>query len=380
MLTRHPHDVDLLAGRLAELGAMARALPPSYLGGGDTFPAIGVGGERLGVMLPGLGLQLALDPEAIGITKPIPNVFSRSAFERARDHGLAVLRRLVNDERGAITTYDGILSSRAGGKADDLAILKLSFTAVSGAWFTMYRASGQPAAGSYTNISTGATKNNTEPGALSLGLTNPTGGDTKYLLSMSTNSSTTWNQALLVDHLWSGGNVNANSNTLQTVSSAALTRYTTGTGVVLNAEVTTALGATPSNLTVSYTDQAGNTGHTSTSTGLTPSAIVQRLQPSLQMPIFPLASGDYGIRAVASVTLSAAMGAGVIALRLSKILFTMIGSAANIPIMQDVPTQLDGIIPIATEGGGALGCLELWVFAGGSTTGDFGLFVKTCAG
>lgn len=380
MLTRHPKNVDQLAQQFMLWGAQARSLPPSFAGAGHTIPGFGVGGERLGVMLPGLGFQLDVDPCIFGITKPMPNVFSRSAFERARDWGLNLVRRLANDERGAITTFDGIIASRGGGKADDVAAIKQTFTSVANTWVTTYRAGGMPAAGSYTNISTGATKNNTDAGALSLALSNPTGGDTKYILSVASNSSAVFNQAFLTDLLWAGGNCSANTTSAQTVSSAALTRYTTGTGLVITMEVTTALGATPSAIACSYTNQANTSGQTTGSASLTPSAIVQRLQPSAQLPVLPLASGDFGVRAIASVTCGSAMGSGVFAIRISKLLFFMVGSAANIPIQQDIVAGIDGLLPLATEGGGALGCLELWIFANGTSSGDFSLLIKTCAG
>src|SRR6266487_2217033 len=120
-------------------------------------------GARLGYVLPGRGIYLDHDLKSLGINRPIPGVFERSRFHRLMDR--------LNDERGAITTYDGIVSGRANGKGEDIVIAKSSIT--TGAWSDR--------------------------------LTNPTGSDKKYLIAVGWGCSSAHNFAILVDmHQQSG--------------------------------------------------------------------------------------------------------------------------------------------------------------------------------
>jgi hypothetical protein len=89
--------------------------------------------------------------------------------------------------------------------------------------------------------------------------------------------------------------------TAQAVNSAALTRYTDGAGVELFIEHYTATGATAVDITVSYTNQAGVAGQTSTFPFYT-SPVAGLMQA------VPLQAGDTGVRSVQSVTLSASTG------------------------------------------------------------------------
>lgn len=86
--------------------------------------------------------------------------------------------------------------------------------------------------------------------------------------------------------------------------SAALTRYTTGDGVMIGLTIYTAIGTTATTVTVSYTNQAGASGQISTAVviGSTGFNAVSR------MILIPLAAGDTGVRAVASVTLAGTTG------------------------------------------------------------------------
>jgi hypothetical protein len=373
-------NVDHVANNLARTAAMAAALPPSWAASGDRVRVCGPEGQAIGWALPGEGLALDLDIKSLGITKPIPRVFERTPVRRFADHSRRLLQRLAGDERGVITTYDGIIAARAGGKADDIVALKSSFTTVASTWSSTFRAAGMPGVGTYTAIPTGAAMTAANVGALSLGFTAPTGGDKKYLLGAGFSSSSQLNFAWLVDILWAGGTVSAVLNTAQTVSSAALTRYTTGAGVLATAEVTTALGATPSTFTLNYTNQAGTSGQVSAAATLAASTIAQRLMPSGQLPIIFPASGDTGIRAIASTTLSAAMGSGVLALQLFKPLVFVPGVAANVFVSPDIATQIDGLVELTTDGGGVLGCLAAFVFANITTSGDVNMQLRTAAG
>lgn len=113
----------------------------------------------------------------------------------------------------------------------------------------------------------------------------------------------TW---ILCDRLSHQGGLAGNTTATQTTNlgTAALTRYTDGVGVFGALEIYSAVGTTASTFTVRYTNQAGTAGQTSIANaiGTTTYNTAGRL-----LPILP-AAGDYGIRAVASVTLGVTTG------------------------------------------------------------------------
>ena len=110
-------------------------------------------------------------------------------------------------------------------------------------------------------------------------------------------------------------------------------RYTDAEGVMIFGDVQVALGAGAANLTVTYTDQDGATGTTS-SRAMLASAVNAKL-PYVYTgngPFLQLASGDRGVKSIQSATLSAGMGVGgTFALCLFKPLLT-------VPVIQNTAT------------------------------------------
>lgn len=110
----------------------------------------------------------------------------------------------------------------------------------------------------------------------------------------------------IVDRLSHQGGLSGTVTTAQTTNlpTAALTRYTTGEGVCLGAEIYTTIGTTGTTITVSYTNQAGTSGRTTVATafGATNYREGNRILP------LPLQAGDTGVRAVASATVLATTG------------------------------------------------------------------------
>jgi hypothetical protein len=102
------------------------------------------------------------------------------------------------------------------------------------------------------------------------------------------------------------GGLSGTVTTAQTTNlpTSALTRHTTGVGVEAWLEIYTQIGTTGTTVASSYTDDAGNTGNTSplATFGGTGFREAQRILP------LPLAVGDRGVRAVASVTVTATTG------------------------------------------------------------------------
>lgn len=366
-------DVDLLARNLGLMAAAGRSMPPAYLGAEISQPVLGPDGQRIGRMLPGRGLLLDHDLAHLGINRRrVRNVFGRSEFSRFRD--------FLGDDRAAITTIDGIVAARAGGKAVDTCFSKLSYTTVANVWSSSFRAGGIPTTGTYTNIPTGAAHDRNSVGALSNAITDTAGSDKRYLLSFGFTASQQINVALLVDLLVCCGNILATTLSPQTVSSTALTRYTTGAGVCAIFDVTSAIGTTASNINLSsYTNQAGTAAQVSPAQAMTVSAIVQRLMAATAGPFVPLASGDYGVRAVSTVTLSAAMTLGVMALNLYYPLMWVPGVAANIWASNNSTSQIDGLceLPVVSN---VSGCLALYMLTNTTSTGILTGAFQTCSG
>lgn len=398
-------NVDRIASVLGQMGQIARHMPPSWDGARDTVLASSPDGRYFGKILPGRGLYLAHDLKALGIRRPIAHVYERSPLMRAVEAAdrFSLMRSLghyFDAERFAvrfldalnvfsarlvpalaIDSYDAIINNRGpNGKADDITITKSSFTTVANAWASCWQAGGLPTAGAYTAIPAGAAPTRATAGALSQGLTNPTAPDKKYLLTLGLIAAQQINMFILADLLVGAGAIDANLNTLQTINSTALTRYTSGVGVLMTFDVVTGLGATPSNLTVTYTDQDGNGSASTGAIAMTASAIAQRLQPAGLGPYNQLAVGDYGVRSVQSCQLSAAMGAGVLALNLYKPLSMMPGISANAYIERDSTTQIDGLTELVTAAGAVLGALNLYVLPNTTSTGVITGFKRTVAG
>lgn len=404
-------NVDNIAAFLASAATMARSMPPSWDGACISHTIAGNGAGYVGRMLPGKGIYVDLDLSALGIHKPIPGVFERSVVQRAWEqfsrHGLfdervaigyaqwCKWRRVEQDEQsqslaayqGAInaltTGYDGILNARAGGKGEDIIIAKLSLTTVSLAWSSLAGTGGIPAALTYTAIPGGAVMINTNQGAWSRPLTNPVTTDRKYLLTFGFGAGQQINWLILADLLVAASGVDANIATSQTVNTVAQTRQyggTLGAGVILNFEITTALGATASNITGTYTNQAGTASRSTGAIAMTTSAIAGRTQPiSLGMPITQLQAGDFGVRSLESVIFSAAMLAGVLAAQLYYPLMFIPGVAANAYIERDSTVQIDGLTELKIDGSNVLGCLIAYVLANTSTTGAVNCFMRTVA-
>lgn len=122
---------------------------------------------------------------------------------------------------------------------------------------------------------------------------------------------------LLVDRLCEQSRLITSVSTTQTTNlpTAALTRYTSGEGVVAAAQIYNAPGSTAPVISISYTNQAGTSGRTSTPMGGVFNA------SDVIVPI-PLQQGDTGVRSVQSFQVSpSAVGVSDIGLTLYKPLF-----------------------------------------------------------
>jgi len=380
---------------------MGKAMPPAWSGARVSVPVLTPDLGCVGRVLPGKGLYLDHDLKYFGIEKPVPNVFQRTMVMRLMDFfhqndraAISVasaltaamcfpkLIPLLFPVFGAITTYDGIIAARGGGKANDVAIGKASFTTVANVWSSMFQASGIPTVGTYTAIPGGAAQSRASTGAWSVGLSNPVNPAKKYLLTFGFTSSVAINFAMLVDLLVAAGNIDTNSALQQTINSTALTRYTTGAGVMMTFDITVALSTTPANLTVDgYHNQAGTAGRTTPAVAMTTSGIILRLQPAALGPFMELQAGDYGVQSVETLTFSAAMGGtGKVALNLYFPLGFIPGLSAGVWVERDSTIQIDGIAELVQTAGGVIGCLNAYIQPNSTTSGVMNWSFRTCEG
>ena len=193
--------------------------------------------------------------------------------------------------------------------------------------------------------------------------------DIKHLLNMGaiTTAATGIPSTLLlvdIEGYWPG--ISNNTTSAQTLSGTPSTRATNGEGLRLYWVQTSVAGATAQNIALSYTDQAGNTGNTLPVTvAMTASAIVGHIShagiaANNYTPFLPLASGDYGVRNVASVTFSAA-NTGTGALVLAKPLMEIPLGVASMYHNKDLLSQIPSL-PVIPDGA----CLGFILIAGGA--------------
>lgn len=335
------------------LGDMARDFP-EYL----ELPVLHPYWERrpMGMMVGGQGFT--------------PNISERQFYESS------VL--------GYISKYDDIIKARTGqtGSSEDVIWTKTAaMGSVGSAWYSCFRYAGQPPTIAPSNINTGSVMNMASAGALKF--TEPGAGQGKYLLTTGAHvSAAGFTIMMLVDLLWAGANVTTNVGTgAQAVNSGALTRYTNGTLVMMTCCVTTQLGATPANITISYKNQGNAATHTSGAIALTTAGKVNQLQPIMAYsPAIVLDKADYGVYQVISATVSALMGAGVMDIYLYKPLAIIPTAAAFVHNENSPGMNLNSLVQLAYGSDNHLGCLGFFAWTGSATTCTSNAFLRTIIG
>ncbi len=226
----------------------------------------------------------------------------------------------------AITTMDQMVAALPG-QTGILAKSALGGTFAVGQYVSLWTASGSPGAGAAQGTAAGAVPTSATAGAIPF--TNPSAGNS-YIGKLHVASSVQ-GTLILYDRLAHGSALSGTLNTAQTVGSPALTRPDAlGAAVEAFLEWYAATGATPTTATMSYTNQAGTSGQTSGA------ATVPANAPAGLMVPFPLAAGDTGVRAIASITLAASTGtAGNFGYTLLRRLATIPCTLANVAAMLD---------------------------------------------
>lgn len=227
----------------------------------------------------------------------------------------------------AITTLDGVIAGFQPPKP----LIKSGITmAAVGAQrgYTPWYVAGNPGASTATAI--GLNGEAATPALGSTGgripRTNPGAGNA-HLGRLALNASqpgTLW----LIDRLWQNSGLVTTSTGAQAITPAALPSRdgaggTNGANVMAAIEWSGTGGAGTPTVTLTYTDQDGNTGATGTFAGVaTP--------PVGTFEIFTLAAGDTGIRAPTSFIQSATRTSGAMHLVLFRLLAQLEVTAANI--------------------------------------------------
>jgi hypothetical protein len=196
---------------------------------------------------------------------------------------------------------------------------------------------GMPAGGAVPTVA--AIPDRTTTGAIPF--TAATGGRDLHLIGTSITPLTA-GVYLLYDRLFHIGGLSGTSTADQTVqgspASPALTRNTGGEGNIAWYEIYTIIGVTTT-LTMTYTNQAGTSGQTSTiNIGAAGFREVTRAQR------IPLAAGDTGIRAIEKVKLTASTGTvGDFGITIAQPLAWIPVGAAGTAGWRDYTTGLPGI-------------------------------------
>lgn len=253
-----------------------------------------------------------------------------------------------------------------------------------GRWYDMSNLNGFPVANAWagTALAWKTCDETTGNGTQIFGL--PNGGavstDTKHmaLASVCTAVATgvpAFIQWVDLQGYWPG--ISLNSAVAQTLTGTPTLRYASGAGCRLYGVVTTASGATAHNIAVSYTDQGGATGNTLPVTvAMTASAIAGHIghtgtAANNYGPFLPLANGDTGVQNVASVTMSAASGSGVMALCLARPLglpipITTLGVLGEREFFTQAPS-----LPRVVDGA----CLVPLIFAGAAVAASTNFYL-----
>ena len=243
-----------------------------------------------------------------------------------------------------------------------------------GRWFDMSVLAGAPVANAFagTALAWRTCDEATGNGTQIFGL--PHGGnvspDTKHVLNVSALTAVATGvpaQLMLVDlqGYWPG--ITNNSATAQTLTGTPSLRYANGAGCRLFWVQTATAGATAQNIALSYSNTTTAGRALPVTVAMTASAIAPHISHSGTAannygPFLPLASGDTGVSAVASVTFSAA-NTGTGALCLARPLLTLPLTTASVAAERDLLNQLPSL-PRVMDGA----CLT-WLYFAGAATG-----------
>lgn len=295
------------------------------------------------------------------------------AVERYQRVVRGSMRRSRGELYGFTSLSDLISEATTGGKSQEFNYQKSGVAAPAvAASQSLWGVGTLPSAGSNMAAAPGGTvPTNSTTGALPFA--NPGGADTAHLTTW-TGLSTVSGAVMLADQIW-GANIN-HATTANTVTGTP-SRYTgtAAAGNFLNGRVTTVLGATAHNITVTYVDQAGNTAEAAAAIAVRVSSAVQTTALTQPVWYIPLNAGDTGMRNVTSIALSAA-STGNVDWCLYHPLAILPVMAVNIPFVLDGINSAFNLVKIETNA-----CLTfLEYFKSAVTAATLGGMIKIVSG
>jgi hypothetical protein len=323
------------------------------------------------IFIPGLGYCGNSGPQA---SRRIRAKYQRKLYERMGK---------ASRQLGAITNYDGIIASRAGGKGRDcMAFTTATLGGVTTVWYYDSHIAGMPGSLSHTGIPGGQLNHSQTTGAFPIG--DAAAGEEKYLLTAGIGvSNANAAVAMLVDYLWEASGISATINTSQTVNSTALGRYsgTDAAGNMIINECAVAHGATAQNLTVTYTNSAGTAARSTGAVASVASIAVNRLNTYTGFgPFMPLAAGDVGVRSIETAQYSAANSAGSDHLAIVRPVLLMPTVAVNTFVERDSTVQIDGLTQLVKDSSERSACLRWLFLTTGTGTFTYSSLLRTCRG
>jgi hypothetical protein len=299
----------------------------------------------------------------------------------------------------AISTYDGIVSSRGGGTGHDY---WMAMTATLGgvtlswydSWVTAWTPGSVPSVTSYADSGTGgAVMNSASNGSW---LHNASGSTLKYIVSVgiSTPNITGFTLAMLVDNLFAGSYVITSNVTINPSSDIAVTRWSStadskGNMMMCTMASTLTHGGAPT-ITTTYVaddDSSDTTISVAPATGVLVNRVVfNTLHNSATVvactPFMPLTNGGAaGVKNLSQVAISGgtSVTAGTIHHKIVRPLVIMPFIAANSYIEQDTTLNIGNMCELKTVSQ-VCGCLGWLVFTGGTTATTMSSMVRTCEG
>lgn len=277
----------------------------------------------------------------------------------------------------AVASLSDISAAISSGKEHFVAWAKTFATGLSGAnsrWYDLSGYSGTPAANPWSGSAL-ACQNVNSLSTFSLWRSNVS-PSTQHLLSMSAITSTSGivpGMLMLVDMqcYWPG--IALSSIFTNNFTGTPTLRYANGEGCRLYLVLTSASGGVTSNMNVSYTNQAGTTGRTLPSTVACNNSIgagtivhAGANANNTPSPFLPLASGDRGVQAVATLDIASSGGTGTAALVLARPLAALPLTLASTGCITDYLVMTPGLPVIKDDA-----CLTLLYTTASSPTSAY---------
>lgn len=227
----------------------------------------------------------------------------------------------------AITTLDGLI----GGTKTAGMVFKSAGqpTTAANNWHSYWAATAIPGAGTLAtgNTTAGIIPNSATAGAMAFN--DPTGDAVAYIMGASV-TSTISGAVWLYDRCFALGALAPTSGAYSgPVTGTAIDRPADGAGTMIIAEIVTALSAAAHTVTITYINQAGDTGRTAT-------VVLPASAPIGRVFFATLQAGDSGVRRITGVSGSASPPTGTFNLLIIRPLL-MAGCTGNVPVNMGVP-------------------------------------------